>query len=89
MVRELDWKGQRAQWALLVGCARRSLGSRFMKSHQPLNAAIRLSEKHRAELHASGIDDEMMMRAGVRTIADAEVAKILGWQPRAHHWGSG
>lgn len=60
-----------------------------MNSHQLLNATIRLSENHRAELHASGISDEMIARAGIKTVADNAVAEVLGWQPTAHHWGKG
>lgn len=48
-----------------------------------------LSDKQRAELHASGIGDEMIARAGIRSVADAEIARVLGWQPRGQSWGAG
>lgn len=48
-----------------------------------------LNEKHRAEFHASGVSDEMIERAGVRSVEGAEVKRILGWQSRGAPWGTG
>ena len=52
-------------------------------------AARQLIDEHRAQLHASGIDDAMIEAAGLHTVRDGEIAEILGWQPRAFSWGSG
>lgn len=48
-----------------------------------------LNEKHRAELRASGIGDELIEKAGIRSVADDEIEALLGWKPKHHHWGTG
>ncbi len=48
-----------------------------------------LSDKHRAELHASGITDETIDAAGLYTASNGAIAKLLGWQPRQCDWGVG
>ena len=48
-----------------------------------------LNERHRDELHASGISDETIASAGIYSTADAEIHNLLGWQPKNHHWGDG
>ena len=48
-----------------------------------------LTDRHRAELHASGLTDEMNAGAGFRSVRDGEIRDMLGWQPSAHPWGEG
>jgi putative DNA primase/helicase len=48
-----------------------------------------LSDKHRAELHASGITDERITAAGLYTASNGAIAKLLGWQPKQCDWGVG
>ena len=50
-------------------------------------ATLPLDPKHRAELHASGLSDDMIAAAGVFSAADGQVRDLLGWQPKAHAWG--
>jgi P4 family phage/plasmid primase-like protien len=50
---------------------------------------LHLEERHRAEFHASGINDEMIAAAGIRSVRDAEVAALVGWSPKSFQWGSG
>lgn len=52
-------------------------------------ATTDIIDKHRAELHASGLTDETIAAARIRSVQANEVRAILGWQPKAHGWGSG
>ena len=38
-----------------------------------------LTEKHRAELHTSGITAELIEASGIRSISSREAYDILGW----------
>lgn len=49
----------------------------------------KLSDRHRDELHASGLTDETIAAAGIYTAKDSAIADILGQQPRHHAWGAG
>ena len=46
-----------------------------------------LSDRHRDELHASGVPDAMIADAQIYTTTGAEVSKILGWKPGNFSWG--
>lgn len=48
-----------------------------------------LDQKHRAELHASGLTDATIEAAGIYSAADGEIATTLGWQPKHHPWLGG
>jgi hypothetical protein len=48
-----------------------------------------LDDAHREELRASGLTDDMIARAGIYSAADGAITELLGWKPRAHHWGRG
>lgn len=48
-----------------------------------------LDDRHRNELHASGLTDETIEAAGIYSAENAEIAKDLGWQPKDHDWGRG
>lgn len=48
-----------------------------------------LADRHREELHASGLTDATIEAAGIRTVRDSEIAEILGWQPKDHAWNTG
>ena len=49
----------------------------------------RLTDRHRAELHASGLSDETIEVAGIYTADSAEIKRILGWAPKGVDWGQG
>lgn len=48
-----------------------------------------LSDRHKAELHASGLTDATIEAAGIYTAESSEVGKILGWTSRDFRWGTG
>ena len=48
-----------------------------------------LSDKHRVELHASGLTDATIAAAGLYSAEDKQVADILGWQPKEYPWRRG
>ncbi len=48
-----------------------------------------LDEKHRNELHASGISDAMIQAAQIHTVADGEIKRLLGWSLKDAQWGRG
>lgn len=60
-----------------------------MKQTPDAAPLLPLDERHRQEFADSGITDETIAAAGVRTVANAEIREILGWQPKDHDWGSG
>jgi len=48
-----------------------------------------LQPKHRDELHASGISDDMIAAAGIYS-ANRELRDVLGWMPQGlRYWGDG
>lgn len=50
---------------------------------------LTLADKHRAELHASGIPDDLIAAAGIYTAEGSAVKKALGWTPKGVSWGPG
>ncbi len=51
-------------------------------------ATTTLSERHRAELYASGLSDETIEAAGIYSTDAAGVKAILGWAPKDADWGN-
>lgn len=56
--------------------------------------ALTLNDKHRAELHASGLMDTMIEAAGIYTGRSEQIRDILGWTPKQNgkpimSWGPG
>ncbi len=48
-----------------------------------------LNDKHRDELHGSGLTDATVEAAGIRSITSGEVRTTLGWAVRDVDWGTG
>ena len=48
-----------------------------------------LAKRHRDELRASGISDEMITASGIRTVSGEEVCRILNWSQDAGTVGTG
>lgn len=48
-----------------------------------------LDDKHRDELHASGLTDERIAAANIYSAKDGDITKILGWKPKECSWGTG
>ncbi len=48
-----------------------------------------LDERHIAELRKSGLTDQTMLAAGLRSDRDKAITDILGWRPTAHSWDAG
>lgn len=48
-----------------------------------------LDDKHRVELHASGLTDATIEASGIYSAADSQIRSILGWQPKSHSWERG
>lgn len=47
----------------------------------------KLTERHLAELRASGLDDETIRTAGAYSASGQSVTGVLGWQPKDAPWG--
>ena len=48
-----------------------------------------LVQKHRDELHASGLTDSTIDAAGIYSTSNRAIAELLRWQPKHHDWGQG
>lgn len=48
-----------------------------------------LDERHIAELRKSGLTDQTILAAGLRSDRDQSITEILGWRPKAHSWDAG
>ncbi len=51
--------------------------------------AVSLDDRHRDELHASGLTCETIARSGIYSTENAAIREILGWQPKVCDWGRG
>ncbi len=48
-----------------------------------------LDERHIADLRKSGLNDQTILAAGLRSDRDQSITEILGWRPKAHSWDAG
>ncbi len=48
-----------------------------------------LDERHIDELRKSGLTDQTILAAGLRSDRDKAIIDILGWRPKAHSWDVG
>jgi len=48
-----------------------------------------IQSNHLLELYASGLSDETIRAAGIKSVESADIAKALGWKPKGIDWGNG
>lgn len=58
-------------------------------NNEPADKTLLLDDKHLAEMHASGLCNQTIAAARIRTVRDGQIRVLLGWQPRDHSWGNG